>query len=121
MTAIIDSCVGGKTAINYRGVINSIGTYYHPEKIYISKNILNLLPLREYKAGIPEILKCGLIDKNPIIKLLRKKDTVVSKNFNFVSKIIKHTLQTKIKFFQNDVFEEGKRLNLNFGHFCTCN
>ena len=37
MTAIIDSCVGGKTAINYRGVINSIGTYYHPEKIYISK------------------------------------------------------------------------------------
>ena len=116
MTAIIDSCVGGKTAINYRGVINSIGTYYHPEKIYISKNILNLLPLREFKAGIPEILKCGLIDKNPTIKLLRNKNTVISKNFNYVAKIIKHTLQSKIKFFQNDVYEEGKRLNLNFGH-----
>tara|TARA_S200000501_G_scaffold376965_1_gene433677 strand:+ start:3491 stop:4627 length:1137 start_codon:yes stop_codon:yes gene_type:complete len=116
MTAIIDSCVGGKTAINYRGVINSIGTYYHPEKIYISKNILNLLPLREYKAGIPEIIKCSLIDKNPTIKLLKNKNAVLKKNFNYVSKIIKYTLQTKVKFFQNDVYEEGKRLNLNFGH-----
>tara|TARA_Y200000002_G_scaffold375916_1_gene378962 strand:- start:517 stop:1653 length:1137 start_codon:yes stop_codon:yes gene_type:complete len=116
MTAIIDSCVGGKTAINYRGVINSIGTYYHPEKIYVSKNILNFLPLREYKAGISEILKCGLIDNNLTIKLLRNKKNVISKNFNYISNIIKHTLQTKIKFFQNDVYEEGKRLNLNFGH-----
>ena len=116
MTSIIDSCVGGKTAINYRGVINSIGTYYHPEKIYISKNIINLLPPREYIAGIPEILKCGLIDKNPIIKLLRNKNDVINKNFNYVAKIIKHTLQTKIKFFQDDIYEEGKRLNLNFGH-----
>ena len=116
MTAIIDSCVGGKTAINYRGVINSIGTYYHPEKIYISKNILNLLPLREFKAGIPEILKCGLIDKNPTINLLKNKNNVSANNFNYLAKIIKYTLQTKIKFFQNDVYEEGKRLNLNFGH-----
>ena len=68
MTAIIDSCVGGKTAINYRGVINSIGTYYHPENIYISKNILELIPEREYISGILEILKCALIDNNSTLK-----------------------------------------------------
>ena len=39
MTAIIDSCIGGKTGINYNNIINSIGTYYHAKKVYISKNI----------------------------------------------------------------------------------
>ena len=51
MTAIIDSCIGGKTGINYNNIINSIGTYYHAKKVYISKNILYHLPEREYIAG----------------------------------------------------------------------
>ena len=116
MTSIIDSCIGGKTGINYSGAINSLGTYYHPKKVYISKNIISLLPEREYLAGIPEILKCGLLSNNPTLKLLRNKEKVLSKKFDYISKIIKHTLQTKINFVKNDVYEENKRLNLNFGH-----
>jgi len=116
MTSITDSCIGGKTGINYKGAINSIGTYYHPKKVYISKNILSLLPDREYLAGIPEIIKCGLIENNPTLKMLQNKRKILRKDFSFVSKIIKYTLQTKINFFKNDVYEEGKRLNLNFGH-----
>ena len=68
MTAIIDSCIGGKTGINYKGIINSLGTYYHSKRVYISKNILNLIPTREFVAGIPEIIKCGLIHKKSILK-----------------------------------------------------
>ena len=116
MTAIIDSCVGGKTAINYRGVINSIGTYYHSENVYISKNILGLLPDREYISGIPEILKCALIDNNSTLKMLENVEKIRNKNLKFIFKIIKSTLRTKIKFFKNDVYENGQRLNLNFGH-----
>lgn len=116
MTSIIDSCIGGKTGINYRGAINSIGTYYHPKKVYISKNVISLLPQREFKAGIPEILKCALISKNPSLNLLKNKNKILSKDFSFISRLIKFTLQTKIDFFKNDVFEENKRLNLNFGH-----
>ena len=37
MTAVIDSCIGGKTGINYKGIINSLGNYYHAKKVYISK------------------------------------------------------------------------------------
>ena len=48
--------------------------------------------------------------------MLKNKNNVSANNFNYLAKIIKYTLQTKIKFFQNDVYEEGKRLNLNFGH-----
>ena len=41
MTSIVDSCIGGKTGINYKGAINTIGTYYHPKKVYVSKNVIS--------------------------------------------------------------------------------
>ena len=66
MTSIVDSCIGGKTAINYKGLINSIGTYYHPKSVYISEDILKNMPSREYYSGLPEIIKYGLIKKNSI-------------------------------------------------------
>lgn len=116
MTAIVDSCIGGKTGINYKNAINSIGTYYHPKKIYISKNILSMLPKREYLSGLPEILKCGLIDNNSTLRKLQNRKKVLNREFNYISKIIKTTLATKIRFFKNDVNENGSRLKLNFGH-----
>ena len=71
MTAIVDSCIGGKTGINYNNIINSVGSYYHPKNVFISKNIINLIPRREYNAGIPEIIKCGLIDNVRILNILQ--------------------------------------------------
>ena len=54
MTAIVDSCIGGKTGINYNNIINSVGSYYHPKNVFISKNIINLIPRREYNAEYPK-------------------------------------------------------------------
>ena len=116
MTAVIDSCIGGKTGINYKGIINSIGNYYHTKRVYISKNIIALIPKREYIAGIPEILKYGLINSKKIINMLENHNDIIKRKFSFISKIIKLSLETKIKFFKNDIFEEGNRLKLNFGH-----
>ena len=39
MTAIVDSCIGGKTGINYKDIINSVGNYFHPKRVFISKNV----------------------------------------------------------------------------------
>ncbi len=117
MTAIIDSCLGGKTGINYKNIINSIGNYYHPQNVFISKNVIELIPHREFTSGIPEIIKCGLIDNKKILSLLRSnKEDCLRRDYNFLSKLIKLTLRTKVKFFKDDVFEKSKRLNLNFGH-----
>ncbi len=117
MTAIVDSCIGGKTGINYNNIINSVGSYYHPKNVFISKNIINLIPRREYNAGIPEIIKCGLIDNVRILNILQtSKKKLLTREFKFLSKLINLTLKTKIKFFKNDIYEDGKRLNLNFGH-----
>ena len=44
MTSIIDSCIGGKTGINYKNIINSVGNYYHAKSVFIYLEILNDLP-----------------------------------------------------------------------------
>tara|TARA_B110001450_G_scaffold107585_1_gene101851 strand:- start:347 stop:1390 length:1044 start_codon:yes stop_codon:yes gene_type:complete len=116
MTAIIDSCIGGKNGINYNNIINSLGTYYHPQNVYISKTIIEHLPKREYISGIPEIIKCGLINKSNLLDYMEMKDKIIERDFSFLSKIIRETLITKIKFFKDDVREKNQRLMLNFGH-----
>ncbi len=117
MTSIIDSCIGGKTAINYKNIINSIGNYYQPHAVYIYHEIIKEIPEREYIAGIPEIIKCGIIKKNNILKMLKvKKDKILKRDFNIISKLCMETLKTKIFFFKNDIYENKNRLILNFGH-----
>ena len=117
MTAVVDSCIGGKTAINYDNIINCIGNYYHANSVFISADIINDIPEREYIAGIPEILKCGIIKKNKIINLLKKnKKDILQRNFKILRSLLFETLKTKIHFFINDIKEKKTRLYLNFGH-----
>lgn len=117
MTAIVDSCIGGKTAINYKGIINSFGNYYHPKLVFIFNEIIQKIPEREFRSGIPEILKCGLIKQSKILDILENKPKkILQRDFKTIQKICYETLRTKIFFFKNDVFEKNTRLNLNFGH-----
>ena len=117
MTAIVDSSIGGKTAINYKGIINSIGTYYHPKLVFIIDEIIKTLPDREFFAGIAEVIKCGVIGDKKILKLLKsKKEQILKRNNNFIFKMCYLTLKTKLKFFIDDIYEKDKRLSLNFGH-----
>lgn len=73
MMAIMDSCLGGKNAINYNNRINLIGTYYHPLRIYISGKVIEKIPEKEFLSGFSEAIKCGLIHNKSILELLKKK------------------------------------------------
>lgn len=117
ITAIIDSCIGGKTAINYKGIINCIGSYYHPKSVFIFSEVINDIPRREYISGISEIIKCGLIKKGKIIKILKNnEDEIKSRKTNLLLNLCIETLKVKIFFFQKDIREKKQRLYLNFGH-----
>ena len=117
MTAIVDSCIGGKTGINYKDLINSMGSYYHPKRVYILQNLIQQIPDREYYSGFAEIIKCGLIGNNKIIKSLKKDETLNNRSSNKnLSFIVLETLKTKINFFKKDIKEKNDRLFLNFGH-----
>jgi 3-dehydroquinate synthetase len=116
-TSILDSCIGGKTAINFQNRINLLGTYYHPNYVYICKEIVNKIPKKEYLTGFAEAIKCGLLgNKNILFFLKKNKNQLMNKNFFYFNKLCALVLKVKIKFFINDVFEKNKRLFLNFGH-----
>lgn len=99
ITSMVDSCVGGKTAINYQGIINSIGTYYHPHRVYLLNDIIKELPDREFYSGLPEILKCGLIKDNSILNILEKQTKKINaKESNITKLLCFKSLKTKIYF-----------------------
>ena len=117
MTSIVDSCIGGKTAINYKNIINSFGNYYHAKRIFISHEIIKYIPEREYISGISEIIKCAIINKGLKLSFLRKNyKEFIGRKKKILNKLIYFSLKTKIKFFKNDVNEKKERLSLNFGH-----
>ena len=117
MTSMIDSSIGGKTGINYKGVINSIGNYHHPKSVFILEDVINEIPEREYFAGFAEIIKCGLIENNKILSFLNTNSQKLQKRkIKEIFKICELTLKTKINFFSKDIYEKNIRLFLNFGH-----
>ncbi len=117
MMAIMDSCLGGKNAINYKNRINLLGTYYHPLRVYISAEVINQIPDKEFFSGFSEAIKCGIIYDNKILKLLKEKEnSIIKRKYKDIELLIYMVLKTKLNFFIDDIRENNKRLMLNFGH-----
>ena len=117
MTALVDSCVGGKTGVNFQSQINLIGTYFHPTNVIIYEKILETIPEREYISGQAEIIKSFIISNKGSLNIFNKNITkILNRQKNIVKKLILDSLKIKIEHFTNDVFEKNKRLLLNFGH-----
>ena len=75
MTALVDSCVGGKTGVNFQNQINLIGTYFHPKTVFIYDKIIKTIPDRDYVSGLAEVVKCYILSKNNLKFLNLKKKT----------------------------------------------
>ncbi len=117
LLAACDSCIGGKTSLNYRKFKNLLGTFYPPDKIYICTKFFKTLSERDYKSGLGEVVKFNImagedglknIEKS-IESLLRKEDTTIQ---HFVNS----SLAYKKKFIEIDEFDRGERVKLNFAH-----
>ena len=117
MTALVDSCIGGKTGINHNKQINLIGTYFHPTNVIIYEKILETIPEREYISGQAEIVKSFIISNKGSLNIFNKNITkILNRQKDIVKKLILDSLKIKIEHFTNDVYEKNKRLLLNFGH-----
>lgn len=113
LLAAVDSCVGGKTAINFRSTVNAVGTYCHPTAILIDLNMMHSLPTREISSGFGEIIKYACIGANHIKSIL---ETSSLNNLEQLNVLIQYSLKEKERFVNNDVGEQANRLFLNFGH-----
>lgn len=116
MLSMVDSCLGGKTAINFRETINAIGSYHHPEAIFIDTSIIRSLPRRELSSGLGEVIKYGLISDQEILRKVESYSAGYLNNNEILSNLVEMSLKIKASFVYGDIREQNKRLFLNFGH-----
>lgn len=108
----VDSSIGGKTAIDYNGIKNIIGSFYTPKCVLIDPNTLKTLDKRQLHAGLVEAIKMACTCSSSLFEIISK-----SKNLeNDINEIIFQSLQIKQKIVEEDLEEKGLRRVLNFGH-----
>jgi 3-dehydroquinate synthase len=106
LLAQTDSCVGGKTSINFNNKKNILGTFYPPKEILICSKFLETLSKIDYFSGLGEIFKFHILNGN-------------ISNFNYNSNIkdmIYSSLKYKIDILLIDEFDKNERKFLNYGH-----
>jgi 3-dehydroquinate synthase len=105
----LDSCVGGKTALNLFGVKNAAGTIYQPSAVVIDPELLVSLPKRHYYNGLAEALKAGIIADETLFEMLERNE------FD-MEEVISRSLSVKLSAIREDESDSSLRQNLNFGH-----
>lgn len=115
--ADVDSSIGGKTAIDFCGVKNIVGTFYPPRKVVIDTRVLETLPLRQLSAGIAESIKMAATSDKALFSLLETAAEDYPASFlSHAEEIILKSLLIKKAVIETDPIEQGLRRVLNFGH-----
>ena len=119
LLSMVDSSVGGKTAVNHPRGKNLIGAFYQPKAVFIDTDALKTLPVREFQAGMAEVIKYGLIKDKKLFEFLEVKTNIEKiKNLenDYLVQIIMKSVQTKSLIVSMDEQEKGIRAILNYGH-----
>ncbi len=114
-----DSCIGGKTSINFEKYKNQLGNFYPPKKIFLDVNLIKTLNIKDIKSGLGEMAHYYLVANENEWKFFKNNiNKVIKKNFNIkiMKKLILKSLNIKKKFIEKDEFDKGPRLILNYGH-----
>ncbi len=109
----VDASVGGKTGINNSYGKNLVGAFYQPKAVYIETSFLKTLPLREFGAGVAEIVKMAVTFDKEFFRFLTNNSLHRDKN---LEKAIELSVKTKAKVVELDEKENGIRAVLNYGH-----
>lgn len=113
LLAMVDSSVGGKTAINHPQGKNMIGAFYQPLAVLIDLEFLKTLPERQIAAGMAEVIKYGAILDRAFFEYLQSKQGYGDLDLAYV---IKRCCELKAEVVAQDEKEHGLRALLNFGH-----
>ncbi len=114
LLAMVDSSVGGKTAVNINSGKNLVGAFYQPSLVIADANSLSTLPDMFFIDGMAEIIKYGMI-KSPKVFDMTERLNCDDKDFTIID-LIKECVSIKAQVVENDEREAGERMLLNFGH-----
>ena len=112
LISMVDSSIGGKTAIDFLGHKNLVGAFNQPELVVIDPLFLKTLPIKELKAGYGEVIKHALIRSEELFKKLEGLNDVAEINSN----ILLDNILIKKEVVERDEFDNNERMILNFGH-----
>ena len=114
---MVDSSVGGKTAIDVPEGKNLIGAFYQPNMVYIDVSTLGSLPRRHLVAGMAEVIKHAVIADPDFFKLLEVRgEDVLEGDSEAQTQVIRHSCLIKAKVVEKDEKESDFRKVLNYGH-----
>jgi len=117
LLAMVDSSVGGKTGINLPQGKNLVGAFHQPRAVVADLHTLATLPTREYRAGLAEVVKYGVIrDADLFAELENHAAELLDRNDQLLEKIIRRCCAVKADVVASDERESGLRAILNFGH-----
>jgi 3-dehydroquinate synthase len=117
LLAQVDAAVGGKTGANLESGKNLVGAFHQPLAVLTDPDVLSTLPEREFRAGLMEVLKCGVIRSEPLFHLMESRpDAVLARDPDVLAGLIAESVRIKCEVVSADEKEGGLRRILNFGH-----
>jgi 3-dehydroquinate synthase len=117
LLAQVDAAIGGKTGVNLVSGKNLIGSFHQPLVVLTDPALLDTLPEREYRAGLWEIVKAGIIREPGLFRYLQKHvRAVLEREPAAVNHIIQESVRMKVEVVSSDEREGDLRRILNFGH-----
>jgi len=117
LLAQVDSSVGGKVGVNLKAGKNLVGAFYQPLLVVCDLATLSTLPMREYRAGLAEVIKYGIIsDAKLFQRLERDLPKLLAREPGTLAAIVARCCEIKAHVVEQDETETGLRAILNFGH-----
>ena len=117
LLAMVDAALGGKTAVNFEGFKNLVGTFYPAEEIRIWIGVLNSLSGRELLSGLAEAVKTALLGDEELLSLLQtRRRQLLAREPELLAEVVRRCLIVKAGVVEEDFREGGRRAILNLGH-----
>jgi 3-dehydroquinate synthase len=117
LLAQVDSSVGGKTGVNLRAGKNLVGAFHQPRLVLCDLEALKTLPECEFRAGLAEVIKYGIIfDAKLFTQLERDLPKILKRDSKTLAPVIARCCEIKAEVVARDETESGPRAILNFGH-----
>jgi len=115
--AQVDASIGGKTGVNLLAGKNLVGAFHHPRTVLIDPAVLATLSDREFRAGLYEALKCGVIGRPELFRALENVDVKeLRRDPAKLEWVIAESVKLKAEVVSSDERENGLRRVLNLGH-----
>jgi 3-dehydroquinate synthase len=119
LLAMVDAAIGGKTGVNHPQGKNLIGAFHQPRLVLIDPQVLSTLPPREFRAGMAEVIKYGVIWDTELFAQLEAADRLDQQRYiseELLQMILTCSCQAKAHVVSKDEKEAGLRAILNYGH-----